>query len=82
MVSQPKYRFTHRHNKDGSHDSICISCYATVASVRNEADLTEHEQDHVCDMVSVNYASQSCRGPRERLFGGKGATFHNSPSPP
>ena len=36
MAFQPTRRFPHRHNKDGSYDSICISCYATIASVRNE----------------------------------------------
>ena len=66
MDSQAKCRFPHRHNRDGSHDSICISCYATVASVRDEADLAEHEQGHLCDMVFLNYATQSCRGPGER----------------
>jgi len=48
MASQPNCRFPHRHNRDGSHDSICISCYATVASVRNEADLA--------DMSKIMYA--------------------------
>lgn len=65
MASQLTYRFPHRHNKDGSHDSICISCYATVASVQNEADLAQHEQDHVCDLVFLDYAKQSCRVPSE-----------------
>jgi hypothetical protein len=49
MASQLTCRFPHRHNRNGSHDSICISCYATVASVQNEADLAQHEQKHVCD---------------------------------
>jgi hypothetical protein len=25
--------FAHRHNSDGSYDSICTKCYATVASL-------------------------------------------------
>ena len=65
MVSQSTSRFPHRHNRDGSHDSICILCYATVASVQNEADLAQHEQDHICDLVFLDYASQSCRVPSQ-----------------
>jgi hypothetical protein len=63
MVSQSTSRFPHRHNRDGSYDSICISCYATVASVQNEADLAQLEQDHVCNMVFLDYAGQCCRVP-------------------
>lgn len=58
MIFQPTRRFPHRHNKDGSYDSICISCYATIASVRNEAELAKLEQDHVCEMVFLNPISQ------------------------
>jgi hypothetical protein len=66
MDSQLTCRFPHRHNRDGSHDSICILCYATIASVRNEADLAQHEQEHICDLIFLDYASQSCRVPKER----------------
>ena len=65
MDSQLTCRFPHRHNRDGSHDSICILCYATIASVRNEADLAQHERDHICDMVFLDFASRSCRVPNE-----------------
>jgi hypothetical protein len=40
--------FQHRRNKDGSYDSICSSCYITVAHSRQEADLAAHEQAHIC----------------------------------
>jgi len=65
MDSQLTRSFPHRHNTDGSHDSICISCYATVASVQNEADLARYEEDHVCDIVFPDYLSQSCRAPSQ-----------------
>ena len=42
-------RFAHRHNKDGSHDSICTSCAVTVASVQDEDQLCAHESGHVCN---------------------------------
>jgi len=41
--------FAHRINANGTHDSICRGCFATVASVRDEAELAQHEGDHVCD---------------------------------
>ena len=65
MASQLTCRFPHRHNKDGSHDSICISCFATVASVRNEVELAQHEQDHVCVMTFLNDVAQTCRLPSD-----------------
>jgi len=42
-------RYPHRENKDGSYDSICTACFATIASVRNETELARHERAHVCD---------------------------------
>ena len=42
-------RNAHRHNPDGSFDSICIICFATVAHVRHEGSLAEHERTHSCD---------------------------------
>jgi hypothetical protein len=41
--------YAHRRNSDGSHDSICTLCYATVATARSEAHLAQHEHDHVCN---------------------------------
>ena len=61
MASQLTCRFPRRHNGDDSHESICISCFATVASVRNEAELAHHEQE----MTLLNHVSQFCRLPRD-----------------
>jgi hypothetical protein len=60
MASQLTCRF-HRNSGDGSVDSICIACYATVASRRNKTELAPNENNHVCDPISLHYASQSCR---------------------
>jgi hypothetical protein len=49
MEHQTKPRYAHRPNKDGSYDSICTSCFATVASVSDEAELAQLEQSHVCN---------------------------------
>jgi hypothetical protein len=40
--------FPHRHNSDGSVDSICGVCFATLASEKEEANLEEAEAAHVC----------------------------------
>jgi len=48
MNYQSRSLYVHRPNKDGSHDSICTRCYATVASVSDEGELTSHERAHVC----------------------------------
>jgi len=39
----------HRRNPDGSVDSICITCFATIARAGDEAALTEQEKKHSCD---------------------------------
>lgn len=49
MTYQAKPTFPHRHNKDGTVDSICSECLLTVATVRDERELTQHEEVHVCD---------------------------------
>jgi hypothetical protein len=41
--------FPHRRNPDGSFDSICRVCFATVARCNTEDELKEMERNHVCD---------------------------------
>jgi hypothetical protein len=53
--------FPHRHNADGSHDSICTACFATVAKVRNEDDLTNFESAHLCEPVGLYEAGQGIK---------------------
>jgi hypothetical protein len=43
MLSQAK--FPHRHNRDGTYDSICTACFATIASVRDEELLPRRRID-------------------------------------
>jgi len=50
--------YPHRHNEDGSYDSICTTCYATVASSWEETALAEHESAHTCD--SALLAERGC----------------------
>ncbi len=50
--------FPHRHNKDGSFDSICTKCFATIASAQIDAELAVYDRKHVCDPL-VLWARQT-----------------------
>ena len=56
MLSKPQ--FPHRHNNDGTFDSICDTCFVTIARVKEETELIPFETRHVCDPVSLYWASQ------------------------
>lgn len=45
--------FHHRHNRNGTHDSICPGCYMTVASARGEGELARCEAEHTCDPIRL-----------------------------
>jgi len=51
MIAKPG--FPHRHNNDGTYDSICDTCYSTIAKANVEAELIYHEARHVCDPKSI-----------------------------
>jgi hypothetical protein len=38
---------------DGTTDSICRQCIATVATVNDESELLSYEQQHICNPVMV-----------------------------
>ena len=46
-------KFAHRSNLDGTTDTICPRCVATVATVYDEGELLRYEQQHICDPVLV-----------------------------
>jgi hypothetical protein len=50
MISQ---KFSHRHNDDGSFDSICMTCYATVSSKQYIWELGKDEHEHKCNPLMV-----------------------------
>lgn len=58
MLSTPAPSFSYRHNEDGSHDSICMGCLATVASVMSEGLLARHEATHVCSPIRLYQLSR------------------------
>ena len=45
--------FAYRYNKDGSIDSICLTCYLTVATANDEASLHQMEKLHRCERDSI-----------------------------
>jgi hypothetical protein len=44
--------FPHRRNRDGSYDSICLTCFATVGSGTQE-ELVKRDKEHVCESSGV-----------------------------
>ena len=49
MTNARNIAYPHRHNADGSIDSICITCFATIAQTKDEAALFELERNHFCN---------------------------------
>jgi len=41
--------FVHRRNPDASIDSICTTCFQTIASEDSDSQLIAHEERHTCD---------------------------------
>ncbi len=53
MTNPPK--FSHRLNSDGTVDSICHQCFATVAKEMRESDLCSKERLHACNPATVEW---------------------------
>ena len=51
MIDAVNTIYAHRHNPDGWFDSICTTCFATIARSRDEAALAEQEKKHLCDLA-------------------------------
>ena len=54
MVDKPPNFFIHRHNHDGSWDSLCIECFRTVATTKAETELPTQESTHICQALDLN----------------------------
>ena len=48
MPPTPRLAFPHRRNPDGTFDSICSQCLATVARKPTEPELQAPERAHRC----------------------------------
>jgi hypothetical protein len=66
MFSQLADFYPHRRNSDGSFDSICLNCFATLANATTESDLLEYDQRHICLP-----ATDSQRASARRVLEGK-----------
>jgi hypothetical protein len=51
----PLEQFAHRANDDGTVDSICRMCFATVARTHWEADLETAERMHICNPEELEH---------------------------
>ena len=54
-------KFPHRMNKNGTIDSICPRCYATIATSTWEADLDRIESGHVCEPSRLSHFDEQRR---------------------
>jgi hypothetical protein len=46
---QPKKKtFAHRYTANGKIESICLTCYLTLACSRYAAEMLENESEHRC----------------------------------
>ena len=41
--------YPNRHNRDGSYDSICLVCFATVMSAPTQKGLIGPNKRHICN---------------------------------
>ena len=71
MVEDTGMPFPHRVNSDGTIDSICDQCFATIATSSLESDLASLEATHICEPARVAYYHQldftAKRPPRSEL---------------
>lgn len=66
MDSGPaRFRFAHRKNDYGTFDSICPTCFLTIATEPSEPELTEYEELHDCLLLAKEKFGESRRWLRE-----------------
>lgn len=62
MAQSPRVMFPHRRNLDGTIDSICTMCFATVATKGHESDLKAAEDAHLCSGLGVGSIPSQYQG--------------------
>jgi hypothetical protein len=50
---QKQNLFCHRHNKDGTVDSICMKCFLTAGNAICEETLARLESEHICNPLDI-----------------------------
>lgn len=77
MDSPDRFGFAHRANTDGSIDSICRLCFATIATAQWAQELAARERDHVCDpWVLERYREVALEGLEFRSISGEVLRIH------
>lgn len=56
--------FAHRSNRNGTTDSICRRCFATVATATWEAELDRAERVHACEPGMMRVFRKTARQER------------------
>ena len=69
--------FPRKRNKDGSYDSICLTCFATVGGCGPDGEPPQHDQHHICDSAFLAERclftrSESRKHPASKLPGSHG----------
>jgi hypothetical protein len=54
MLGRPSTFYPRRRNKDGSYDSICLTCFVTVAFGKSESELMKYDKMHVCEFSTLS----------------------------
>jgi hypothetical protein len=67
MAGKLKPLYPHRRNKDGSYDSICLTCFATLAFGKSEAELMKYEKMHTCEFSTLSQRFFDRRKPSQRV---------------
>jgi hypothetical protein len=78
MAESPLPAFPHRRNHDGTFDSICFRCFATVAKEKNEVELKKSEEAHECSgpaLAVVFHSKELSAQSYARRIGSNGTTF-------
>ena len=58
--------FVHRPNTNGTIDSICLTCFMTIATKPTEAELAHDEYHHDCKELAMEKVAASW-GSNERF---------------
>lgn len=75
MAQGSRTAFPHRHNPDGSIDSICSECFQTIAAASTEAQLEAAERVHDCkgfSLVALFHRREDHRAVDERQQAAEG----------
>ena len=55
--------YPHRRNKEGSYDSLCLTCFVTIAFGKSEAELMNLDTHHVCEFSTLSQRAMNRNVP-------------------